>query len=138
MDDFSTFPVMVHQKHKSIIFLAQLYIMARLLWQITLKQIIIQNLIRIVKSGNWKHYWSKWTFASYWQQANTLLPDVLLAILVLILQIWICSEKTCFEDSWKYFLCKNWFILPVEWLVKFPHFLSYAMVEYYKRYRVTR
>ena len=72
MDDFSTFPVMVHQKHKSIIFLAQLYIMARLLWQITLKQIIIQNLIRIVKSGNWKHYWSKWTFASYWQQANTL------------------------------------------------------------------
>ena len=103
MDDFSTFPVMVHQKHKSIIFLAQLYIMARLLWQITLKQIIIQNLIRIVKSGNWKHYWSKWTFASYWQQANTLLPDVLLAILVLILQIWLCFEKNLLWGLMKVF-----------------------------------
>ena len=103
MDDFSTFPVMVHQKHKSIIFLAQLYIMARLLWQITLKQIIIQHLIRIVKSGNWKHYWSKWTFASYWQQANTLLPDVLLAILVLILQIWLCFEKNLLWGLMKVF-----------------------------------
>ena len=101
MDDFSTFPVMVHQKHKSIIFLAQLYIMARLLWQITLKQIIIQNLIRIVKSGNWKHYWSKWTFASYWQQPSTL-PCLMCywqSYLADLALLW----KTCFEVPYSRF-----------------------------------